>query len=126
MSATSSLSEILQAAFDSTDSLVEFVDALLKVCFDNELHFRMQGDSGLLRSTKKERAEYAFSNPLPKARYRAVLARFAVLCNEALPGSASPYGGAGTVLINGDRLESVRVSFTNTPDEQIIDIRPVE
>lgn len=126
MSATSSLSDILQTAFDSTDTPVEFVDGLLRVCAEHEVHLRLQADSGLLRSTKPGSSEYAFPNPLSKSRFRAVLARFAVLCNKATPGSASPYGGAGTVHVGHDRFENVRVAFANTLDEQFIDIQPFQ
>jgi len=125
MSATSSLSEILQSVLDSRDNLIEFVDGLLRVCAENEVHLRMQTDSGLLRSTKRGRAEHAFKNPLTKSRFRAVLARIALLCNEATAGSTSPYGGMGTVPISSDQLDSVQVSFANTPDDQFIDIQPV-
>ncbi len=122
MSATSSLSEILQNALDSRDNLIEVVDGLLRVCAENDMHLRMLADSGLFRSTNRGRAEHAFKNPLTKSRFRAVLARIALLCNEATPGSASPYGGMGTVPISPDRLESVYVSFANTPDEPGISI----
>ena len=124
MSATSSLADILQPAFDSRENLVEFVDLLLRLCAENELHLKMQPDASLLRSSKQGLSEHVFKNPFSKSRFRAVLARIAALCNQGTQG-LSPYRGMASVRITSDRLKSIRVSFANTPDEQFLEIEPI-
>ena len=48
--------------------------------------------------------------PLQKSVVRAALARVAVLCNERIPGSVSPFGGQGRLrmlAVQHGRFESI-------------------
>jgi hypothetical protein len=60
--------------------------------------------------------------PLPKSVVRAALARIAVLCNERKVNSVSPYGGRGELSIGCEGAAIVQVAFTNTADEQSLEL----
>jgi hypothetical protein len=60
--------------------------------------------------------------PLRKSVVRAALARVAVLCNQRIPNSVSPYGGQGELLVGTDPTTAMRVAFVNTPDEQSLEL----
>ncbi len=62
--------------------------------------------------------------PLSRTTFRPILARVAFLCNEYRPSSVTPYGGVGVFKLAGPPELLLRVSFTNTPDIQKLDIRP--
>ena len=49
--------------------------------------------------------------------------RLAALCNEQSPGSVSPYGGEGELSIGTNPSAVFRVAFTNTPGEQVLELR---
>src|SRR4051812_32293134 len=59
---------------------------------------------------------------LPKAVFRAILARLAALCNERTPNSVSPYGGEGELSVGANPPTVFRVAFTNTPGEQRLEV----
>lgn len=63
--------------------------------------------------------------PLSKPVFRAMLARFAALCNEHITNSVSPYGGEGVIPFGPDPRASFRVEFKNTPREQWLEVRHV-
>ena len=56
------------------------------------------------------------------AVFRAVLARFAVQCNETRAGSVSPYGGRGA--IRDDRGGLIEIEFRNTPNSLYVTLTP--
>jgi hypothetical protein len=62
---------------------------------------------------------------LPRSVFRAVIARVAVLCNERVPNSVSPYGGQGEVAIGSDPPTAIRAVFVNTPQTQSLDLASV-
>ena len=124
MNATANLTDVLQDALHSAGGLVGVVDALLGVCLEQRLHLRWEADCCRVRSLKGMSGIEELSKPLTKSQFRAVLARLAVLCNERCPNSVSPYGGTGTLMIGEERKRAVRVLFVNTPDKQLLDIRP--
>jgi len=61
---------------------------------------------------------------MPSQYFRMFLARVAAMCNEYTPDSVSPYGGEGVLVTGGEPSAIFRVSFTNTPDSQRLEIRP--
>jgi hypothetical protein len=58
---------------------------------------------------------------IPKAVFRAVLARIAVLCNEETPNAVSPYGGQGH-FSGGTGSDVFRVKFSNTSSQQSLEL----
>jgi hypothetical protein len=68
----------------------------------------------------------AIEVPLRKSVVRAALARIAALCNQRHPNSVSPYGGQGELLVGTDPTTTMRVDFVNTPDEQRLELTPLE
>lgn len=124
MNATANLTELIQDALRSPGNLVEMVDAILDVCLEQRLHLRWERDCCRVRSLRTQGGVEEIRKPLSKSQFRAVLARIAVLCNEHNPNSVSPYGGARTLPLGAKRNRAVRVLFVNTPDEQLLDIRP--
>lgn len=124
MNATANLTDVLQDALHSSGGLVGVVDALLGVCLEQRLHLRWEADCCRVRSLRGMSEVEELRKPLSKSQFRAVLARIAALCNKRCPNSVSPYGGTGTLMLGTERNRSVRVLFVNTPDEQLLDIRP--
>jgi hypothetical protein len=115
----------LQKAFrPGARGVVGVVDELLELCRDEGLQFDWQASQCRARPLGADAAE-STEVPLPKSAFRAVLARMAALCNEWAPGSVSPYGGEGELLIGTDSPAVFRVAFTNTPDEQRLEVRCV-
>lgn len=123
MSDASSLSEQLRRVFGPNPrGVVGAVEELLNACREQPLQFDWQ--QGMCRARSLEAAgQEPIDVPLPKSVFRAILARLAAICNERAPGSVSPYGGSGEVLIGGDTPAVFRVTFTNTPDEQRTEVR---
>jgi hypothetical protein len=60
--------------------------------------------------------------PLRRPIFRAGLSRIAVRCESARGTSVSPYGGAGQIVLGGDAPARVRVTFVNTPDQQMLEL----
>ncbi len=118
MSTVSASSEALRAVlWQPTGDIVGLVDDLLKVCGERGL--QLDWHAGRLRVRSFAGAWQELGDvPLRKSAFRAVLARFAVLCNERRPGSCSPYGGQGEIVVGNHPATVLRVDFTNTPDEQ--------
>ena len=129
----------LQKAFiPDARGVVGVVDELLNVCRAHALRLEWADGTCLVRPLRSKfnlfRRLFAwhpdaaslrlFSAPMPKSVFRAILARLAALCNEHAPGSVSPYGGRGEVVIEGDEPAAFAVVFTNTPNEQRAEVRP--
>lgn len=66
-----------------------------------------------------------FQAPLSMSMFRAMLARFAALCNEHTADSVSPYGGEGEILPHSNSKARLRVAFKNTQREQWLEVRRV-
>jgi len=103
---------------------VDLVDHLFGLCREQGLQLEWQANRCLIRPLGAERQESA-DVPLPKSVFRAMLARLAVLCNEQNPGSVSPYGGQGQLLVGSDPATAIRVAFVNTPGQQSLELVPV-
>jgi hypothetical protein len=104
-----------------TGGIVGLVENLLTLCGAHGLQLDWQPDRYLLRSPGKDWEELVDVR-LRKSVFRAVLARFAVLCNETKPGSVSPFGGQGELRGGADSTVEIGVHFVNTPDEQRLEM----
>jgi hypothetical protein len=107
-----------------TGGIAGLVDDLLTVCREQGLQLDWQADRCRMRSFAEDWQEWR-DVPLRKTVFRAVLARLAVLCNERNPGSTSPYGGQGEIIVGANPATVFRVVFTNTPGEQRLELTQV-
>ena len=122
MSAIVSFEEGLQKAFTPTaHGIVGLVDQLLAFCQIQDAVFEWR--EGQLRCRPIEGEGGTVEVPLPKAAFRPILARVAALCNQYKPDSVSPYGGEGEIAAGGDPPSVFRVTFTNTPSTQRLEVR---
>jgi hypothetical protein len=101
--------------------VVGLVEDLLDVCQDGGLQLDWHGGQCRILSVGST-PEEAIEVPLPKSVFRALLARLAALCNERTPGSVSPYGGHGELVIGTEPPRTYTVALTNTPDEQKVQL----
>ncbi len=125
MNEPSPLSELVRAVFVPTQrGVVGLVNDLLKICQDRGLQLDWQDGRCRVRSTGVP-PEETIELPLAKSVFRALLARLATLCDERNPGSVSPYGGAGELTFGADPVITCAVAFTNTPDEQRVELTPI-
>lgn len=123
MNNLSSFSERLQRAFEPTQrGVVGLVDDLLGLCQEHGLQLDWQANRCRVRPLGAE-PQVSTEIPLPKSVFRAILARMAALCNERTPGSVSPYGGEGELVVGTSPPSVFRVAFTNTPGEQGLEVR---
>lgn len=98
------------------------VDELLAYCRDRQV--RITWESGAVTARPlaggvDERAPVPFRGSV----FRAVLARLAALCDGGSP--VSPYGGRGEFVDEGPPPTTFRLDFSNTPDDQRLDLTPV-
>ena len=122
MSHRSLLPERLQRAFTPTSGgVLGIVDALLELCRERGLQLDWHPNQCRVRPLGTEPQE-AIEISVPKSAFRAILARVAALCNERTPNSVSPYGGEGELSIGTNPPTVLRVAFTNTPDEQRLEV----
>ncbi len=124
MKTTAELSANLQNALERpTRGVVGLVDDLMRLCPKQGLRLDWQADRCRVRSLAGNLDE-ALDLPLRKSVFRAVLARVAALCNERSPSSVSPYGGQGELLLRADPTTMFKVAFTNTTEEQQLELIP--
>lgn len=95
------------------------VEQLLRACAGADICFERTGTRCVCRWTEggvvREQPV-----PVPPQAFRTLLARIAERCNEHRPGSVSPYGGDGTLVVGG---HEVAVSFVNTAAAQKLELR---
>jgi hypothetical protein len=117
MNTTSKLTETFRDAFKRpTRGVVGIVDDLLRLCPEQGLRLDWQADNCRILCRPRD-SEEAIDVPLRKSVFRAILARIAVLCNERIPNSVSPYGGESELSIGINPPAVFRVTFANTPAE---------
>jgi hypothetical protein len=123
MNSASQLSEQLTRVFNPSPSgVVGLVDDLLRLCPEPGLQFEWQDDRCHVYAIG-DRVHEVTKLPLSRSVFRAILARIAVLCNETVPNSASPYGGSGEVSLCTEPPTFLAAAFTNTPDEQRLELK---
>jgi hypothetical protein len=122
MAGRPSAAERLADLFQPTPrGVVGLVDDLLAACRGLSLRLDYADDHCHIRVLDGGAPE-PLAAPLPKSVFRAVLARVAALCNERVPASVTPYRGAGELADPADSHAVFRVAFTNTPDEQRLEL----
>lgn len=126
MKTTSEIAETFRRLSERpTGGVIGLVDDLLAACRDSGLELDWQADRCRVRPRGGD-WEDVTDISLRKSVFRAILARIAVLCNERNPNSVSPYGGQGELTVGADPATIFRVTFANTPDDQRLELRPVQ
>jgi hypothetical protein len=122
MNTTSKLAEAFRDAIEHpARGVVGIVDDLLRLCPAQGLRLDWRANGCRIRCRIGD-SEETIDVPLRKSVFRAILARIAVLCNERTPNSVSPYGGESELSIGTNPPEVFRVSFANTPTEQMLEL----
>jgi hypothetical protein len=115
-------SSVVRGALEHpTRGVVGLVDDLLNLCREHALELDWQADRCRIRSDGGAWEEL-HGLTVRKSVFRAILARFAVLCNERIPNSVSPYGGQGEVALGSSPQGILKVAFVNTPTEQKLEM----
>jgi hypothetical protein len=125
MSDTSRFPEQLRRILEPTErGIVGLVDDLLGLCRETGLRLVWRNGFCRVRPLGVE-PNHATEISLGKSVFRAMLARIAALCNERTPNSVSPYGGEGELSTWTNPPAVFHVAFTNTPDEQWLEVSHV-
>ncbi len=112
--------ERLQRAFRPTQrGVVGLTEQLLGACVGGEVELERVEDRCVYRWTEGGDTQEA-PVPLAPAAFRTILARIAALCNERSPGSVSPYGGRGELVVGASE---VFVKFINTAQAQKLEVK---
>ncbi len=120
MISSETIQERLQRAFRPTRrGVVGLTEQLLGACVGGEAEFERVGDRCVSRWTEGGDTQEA-PVPLAPAAFRTILARVATLCNERSPGSVSPYGGEGELVVGAAK---VFVKFVNTAQAQKLEVK---
>jgi hypothetical protein len=126
MSSPSSFLDLAGQVFRPTHrGVAGLVNDLLELCPEQGLELDWRADHCRVCCLGVE-PEEAIEVPLPKSVFRAVLARLATLCNERNPGSVSPYGGEGALMVGVDPATVCRVAFTNTSSAQRVRLTRIQ
>jgi hypothetical protein len=104
-----------------TGGVPRLVNELLEACNAYALDLDCEGMRWRARAAKGEWEDIP-DVPLRKSVFRAVLARIAALCNEAVPNSVSPYGGESDLTVAGEPAARFRVVFVNTAEVQRLEL----
>lgn len=116
--------QLRKALGPNPGGVVGLVDDLLRVCRGNRVRLDYRDDHCHVRSLGADENDLV-DVPMPRATFRAVLARVAALCNERVPGSVTPYHGDGELAITSGPPAVFRVAFTNTTLEQRLELQPL-
>lgn len=125
MSITSQLSGTIRNVLTQpTGGIVGLVDSLLAACRNHGLQIEWQTGRCRFRFFGDDWEEWT-DVPLRQSVLRAILARFAVLCNEQTPNAVSPYGGKYELLVGANSPTRFQIAFTNTAAEQKLELSTV-
>jgi hypothetical protein len=114
------VSDRLQRAFTPTQrGVVGLTEQLLGACVGGDVEFERVGDRCVYRWTEGGDTREA-PVPFSPAAFRTILARVAALCNARSPGSVSPYGGEGELVVGA---AEVFVKFINTAHAQKLEVK---
>jgi hypothetical protein len=110
----------LQRAFRPTQrGVVGLTEQLLAACIGGDVEFERVGSRCVYRWTEGGHTEEA-PVPFSPAVFRTILACVATLCNERSPGSVSPYGGEGKLVVG---TAEAFVKFVNTAHAQKLEVK---
>jgi len=124
MNQTETVADQIHRAFIPTSQgVIGVVDALLELCREQSLRFDWIEDvcRVYLPGVPPENVDVT----LQKSVFRAILARIAALCNQHASNSASPYGGEGELILEGDSPVRIHVKFKNSSEEQRLELAKV-
>jgi hypothetical protein len=125
MNAASQLSGTIRDILTQpTGGIAGLVESLLAVCQKHGLQIQWQSGCCRFRSFEGYWEELT-DVPMRKSVFRAILARLAVLCNERVPNAVPPYGGQCELPTGENSPILLRISFTNTPAEQKLELMTV-
>ena len=114
---------IIRAIEHPANGVLGLVDELLALCPEQGLRLEWRTDHCCVLLPSENGQDTSLPVSIRKSVLRAILARFAALCNVRVPNSVSPYGGQGTLSVH-DPAKEFRVAFVNTPAEQKLSLRP--
>lgn len=122
MSSVATFADRLQSVFVPTpDGVVGLVDRLLDLSREHGFGITYHDDTCHFQFLNKL-SPSTVAIQVPKAVFRAVLARMAALCNQESRGTVSPYGGDGVIVQGTNPVESYRVVFANSPSDQTLQL----
>ena len=121
MTAVSDFSERVHTLFEPDGGVIGAVDRLLGTC--GEVGLRLRWRDNRCRVCTLESLRESTEIVMRQSAFRAILARFAALCNEQSPEAASPYKGEGEFAVGGSPPATVRVVFVNRLGEQRLELR---
>ena len=122
MSTTSQICETLREIITQpTRGVAGIADDLLALCDEHNLEIDWSADRLRVRSAANQWEELMDAS-IRKSVFRAILARFAALCNDQTPGAVSPYGGEGQIKFGGDPARTFHFAITNTSAEQRLEL----
>jgi hypothetical protein len=107
-----------------SDGVVGLVNDLLQFCDEHQLQLHWEANRCRIRSKGGDWEELSELS-IRKSVFRAVLARIATICNEQSPNSVSPYCGQAELAIGENPQKVLKVTFTNTPSEQKLELLPI-
>lgn len=117
------LKEIEESLTEGPRNVVELVDDLLPT-FQKQAMVLKWNDGKCCFHCLPDGALDSRGVPIPRSVFRSVLARMAVLCNQNVPDSVTPYGGEGELLWRGQHF---RMVFANNNQEGcFLEIFPIE
>ena len=104
------------------NGVIGLADDLLVLCREADLQLTWHDGQCHVRTLGEESPE-AINIPLQKSVFRALLARISALCDDRSSEPVSPYGGEGRIAIPATPSGCYHVVFSNTKDEQRVEIR---
>ena len=116
-----SLDRIRRALTEPSDGAVGIVHELLAIARETDIHIDWHEGNcrvHLAANRPVDRIEV----PLPKAVFRAALARIAAIRVELESVTFSPYGGQGPIVFDPQSARHVFARFINTADQQCLAI----
>jgi len=99
--------------------VIGLADDLISYCTDHQLDLSLTPTNCTIFDSDHQQKE-VLPNTLPRSAFRALLARFTVLCNHS--AGMTPYGGTGRIALP-DSLPWIDISVQNTNDQQSLDLR---
>ena len=114
---------IIRAIEHPANGVLGLVDELLALCPEQGLRLEWRTDHCCVLLPSENGQDTSLPVSIRKSVLRAILARFAALCNARSPNSVSPYGGEGILSAN-DPAKGFRVAFVNTPALQMLELLP--
>ena len=117
-------SDFWQSFTPRESGILDLVDDMLARCVNDQVRI-VWCPGTVTEYPLSGRSPTSYEITLRNSAFRAVMARMAALCDRPDSEALSPYGGRGE--FTDPRWPRVRfsVQFTNTPDEQRLELTPI-